>query len=153
MKTFNFLKVWAVLFATVAFSGVLTSCSDDDDPAVPTDWIADEWDATGELTEVVDGEDEETYTMSFSLDIKADGTCVDRYEDFNRWWLSGSTFGLGWYEDGEMWDAVQGNFEKVNEDKFTVKVDFTESGVDEDSFGDNDTHTVRTYGTLTFTRK
>lgn len=153
MKTLNFLKVWAVLFATVAFSGVLTSCSDDDDSAVLTEWLVGEWEVAEETTVIVDSEDYGGYLVHYNLKIKADGTCVERDDEFNRWWLSGSTFGLGWYDDGEMCDAIQGSFEKVSEDKFIVKVDYTETEVDEDYFHDNDTHTIRTYGTLTFTRK
>lgn len=149
MKTLNFLKVWAVLFATVAFSGMLTSCSDDDDdPAVQTEWLVGEWAVTGQLSETTDGENMGSYGVNLNLDINADGTCYERYGDFNRWWLNGSTFGLGWYEDGEMWDVVQGNFEKVSEDKFTVKIDYTATEVEED-----ETYTIHTYGTLTFTRK
>lgn len=147
MKT---LKTLAILFIATLATGLVSSCSDDDDdPVVSYEWIAGTWKIEDRYAVYVDGADTpRNYSDTWNILFNADGTGSDG--DFIKWSLKGDTFDFGCYEDGEWYDRYTGKFTKVSEDQFKVHYEYSEK--DEDSYGSGETHTYRYVGDLTFTR-
>lgn len=147
MKT---LKTLAILFVATLATGLMLSCSDDDDDSVVSyEWIAGSWRIEDNYTVYEDGADTpRNYSDSWNIQLNADGTGFD--EDFIKWSLKGDVFYFSYYEDGEWYDQYTGKFTKIDENKFKVHYEYSEKY--EVSYGQGEVHTSRYVGDLTFTR-
>lgn len=146
MKT---LKTLAILFMSVAFTGLFTGCSDDDDaPVVSYEWFEGKWNIVQQGVYYVDNSNEEhSDRYSWSITLNSDGTGYDG--DFLKWSLKGSIFDFGCYEDGKWYDRYTGTFTKIDEEHFKVHYDYTEK---DDFYGNGEWHNYHYVGDLMFTR-